>query len=475
VPAHSARAFGDSVGVNVHIGFSDTPAYSSYGAVEARLRELGVRYVRDGLCATCTEWIQRLERLAAAGIRSNIIAGNLTGTPSTLAQNLQAIRSRLRNAVVSLEAPNEPDQTGDPQWVAKTRAFQQDLYLRVKGDPALAHLPVLGPALVHPLSWPALGSLTSVLDRGNMHPYPGGGTPLHNLGELLPLAANTSGSEPIVATEAGYHSDLTTTSGHYGTSERAIAIYTPRLALEGFRRGLERTYIYQLADMWPESQRPSNVAPFDNAFGLLRSNLSPKPSFLALRNLLRAVDADSAPVAAPGGLRLALEGAGPEVRQLLLASADGSYALVLWREVSVWNRVARQDQVPAPSPLNVIVGQPIAIAQRFDPVESDLERGRWIAPQRIPVELGGSPVVVRLVPPGTPAGGSLGIGPRPTRCGERLGRASKRPPKGKRRIRCCRRAGPVAKRKRSKHAAGRRARGRRRAKWVAVPCRTVRR
>jgi hypothetical protein len=202
----------------------------------------------------------------------------------------------------------------------------------------------------------------------------------------------TSGSKPIVATEAGYHSDLTTTSGHYGTSERAIGIYTPRLALEGFRRGIDRTYIYQLADPW------SSGSGFENRFGLLRSDLSPKPAFLALRNLLRAVDADSAPVATPGGLRLAVSGAPADLRQLLLRSADGTYSLVLWREVSVWDRVARLDLLPTPAGVEVVFGQPVTLAQRFDPVESDGERQRWADPRRIALILGGAPVVLRLTP-----------------------------------------------------------------------------
>jgi hypothetical protein len=459
VPAQPARTFGDSIGVNTHIGWSDTPAYSNFNAVLARMRELGVRYVRDGLCPTCEEWISRLKRLGAAGIRSNIISTDLVAGSVRMQQNLQVIRSRLRDAVVSVEAPNEPDQQGDSQWIAKTRALQQQLWASVKGDPALAHLQVLGPALVYPASWSQLGDLTAFLDRGNMHPYPGGGTPLHNLGDLIPLSARTSGGEPIVATEAGYHSDLATTSGHYGTSERAIGIYTPRLALEGFSRGLDRTYIYQLADPW------TNVSGFENKFGLLRPDLSPKPAFLALRNLLRAVDGGSAPVAAPGGLRVGLEGAPPDLRQLLLRSANGTFALVLWRDVSVWDRVARQDLFPAADPLDVVLGQPIALARRFDPVESDSERQRWISPARIPVAVGGSPVVLRLDPPGAagaPGTTTKGLrtgGSARGRCAATLGAVDS---SRKARAKCCR-AAHKAKRKRG---ATRRLRGRRGAVWA---------
>jgi hypothetical protein len=395
VAAHSARAFGDSVGVNTHIGWSDTPAYANFDAVSARLRELGVRHVRDGLCATCVEWVSRLQRLGAMGIRANLISTDLAGGSPRLQENLQAIRSNLRGSVVAIEAPNEPDQTGDPNWVDKTRRLQRELYTSVNADPLLSQIDVVGPALVHQASWSAVGDLAAYMDQGNLHPYSGGGTPLHNLGDLFPSARIVSANKPIVATEAGYHSDLATTSGHYGTSERAIGVYTPRLALEGFSRGLRRTYIYQLADPW------AGASGFENRFGLLRPDLSPKPAFNSLRNLLRVVDADSGPVAQPGGLRFGILNAPPDLRRLLLRSDDGSYALVLWREVSVWDRQARRDLNPPAHGLAVALGQPVALARQFNPVDSDQERGRWTNPTTIPVAVGGGPVVLRLYPPGT--------------------------------------------------------------------------
>jgi hypothetical protein len=110
------------------------------------------------------------------------------------------------------------------------------------------------------------------------------------------------------------------------------------------------------------------------------------------------VDADSAPVSSPGGLRVGLEGAGGDVRQLLLRSAEGSYALVLWRSVSVWDRDAQRDLSPTPDRLDVVMGQPISLAQRFDPVASAVESRRWTDPRRITVDLAGEPVVLRLHP-----------------------------------------------------------------------------
>lgn len=399
VQGSSARAFGDSLGVNVRLTYIDTPAYEDLRAVEARIRELGVRYVNDSLCPTCEYQIASLQRLAASGVKANLGVGSLSAGTGSIAPRLEAVRTRLRSSIASFATVNEPDISGYSDWVARTRAYQAELYRQVNADPFTAQFPVLGPALVHRESRAALGDLTPYLDRGNLHPYPGGTPPLRNLGEERWLMSAVSGSEPLQITEVGYHNDLAFGGSHRPASERATAIYTPRIALEAFRFGIERSYYYTLADLWsPAEAAARGVAASENSFGLLRSDLSPKPSYLALRNLLRVVDADSAPVANGGGMRLALDGAGADVRRLLLRSADGSYALVLWRDVSVWDWNALRDLSPGLDHLDVVLGEPVALARHFDPVSSDAEVRRWTYPRRIPLDLGGAPVVLELTP-----------------------------------------------------------------------------
>jgi hypothetical protein len=404
VAAQPARALGDSVGVNVFLAWIDT-AYGDFPTVQSRLRELGVRYIRDGLCPTCSYNVTRLNQLSALGIKANILVGTLAGGDAQMNATLNGIRDKVRGAVISIEAPNEPNLTGDPLWIQHAREYQQRLYARVNGDPALAHIPVLSPAVGYPATTNQLGDLTAWADKGNFHPYPSGFLPYHDLDVLRLQAAGATGSKPLVATESGYHTDLATGGGNLPVSERAAALYSPRLVLEGFRGGVERTYFFQLADPWPDASRPSGMPLSENRFGLLRTDLSRKPSFLAVRNLLNAVDGDSAPVASPGGLRLGLESAPPDIRQLLLRSADGSYSLVLWRAVSVWDASRRVDLSPAPDRLDVVLGDRMALAQRFDPVASDAEQQRWANPARIAVDVGGGPVVLKLTPAGVQPGG----------------------------------------------------------------------
>jgi hypothetical protein len=382
----------------VRLTYIDT-SYGDFNTIHARLRELGVRYVNDSICPTCEYQVTRLNALADGGIHSTLGVGSLQGGAASIASDLRGLRDRVPRSVVSIAGVNEPDISGDPNWIAKTRAFQIELYRQVEADPFLARLPVIGPSLVHRESRAALGDLSAHLDRGNIHPYSGGLPPVRNLAEERQLMESVSGLKPLVTTEVGYHTDLAFTGPHRPASERAVATYTPRIALESFRFGVERTYVYTLADLWsPEKARAVGYSAVENSFGLLRWDLSPKPSFIALRNLLRVVDGDSAAVASPGGLRLALEGAGADVRRLLLRSADGSYALVLWRDVSVWDRDAKRDLSPTPDHVEVVMGEEIGLAQRFDPVASDVAREGWILPRRIPVDLTGDPVVLRLSP-----------------------------------------------------------------------------
>jgi hypothetical protein len=121
---------------------------------------------------------------------------------------------------------------------------------------------------------------------------------------------------------------------------------------------------------------------------------------------------------------------------------------VLWRDVSVWDWNTLQELSPAPDHVDVKLGQPVAVARRFDPVGSDAETQRWTDPQTIPVDLAGTPVVLRLTPPDAAA-------PRALRRSNRLraGRAARRCRAGLRRGQA-----RNGKHRRARRAAERRAR-----------------
>ena len=70
----------------------------------------------------------------------------------------------------------------------------------------------------------------------------------------------------------------------------------------------------------------------------------------------------------PGRLSVGLDGAPSDLRRLLLHSGDGTYALVLWRDVSLWDVPGRRDLEPGPATFEVVMGQRVELARRFDPV-----------------------------------------------------------------------------------------------------------
>lgn len=396
VAARSAHVFADTVGINVHLSMDDTAA-GNFAHSKVRLAELGVKHIRDGLCTGCSISHDRIASLGQMGIKSQLIIGWLAEGMPKVDANLWLIRAKLLRYVSGIEAPNEPDV--NPGYsVEAMRKYQAGLWFRAKGNSQTKHIPVIGPTLVHRWNRQPLGDLSAYMDQGNMHPYPGGRPPLHNIADEKLSSTYISGWKPLTATEIGYHTDLTQT-GHKPASERAIAMYTPRTYLEAFRHGVKRTFAYHLVDPFSEADRAARGwSTMENSFGLMRADWTPKPAFLALRNLLRVLKIRSWPVSSPGALRFGLEGAGPDVHHLLLRADDGSFALALWRNVSVWDPDARADLHPTPDQFEVVLGEPVSLAQRFDPVDSEVERRRWSYPRRIPVELGGAPVVLRLTP-----------------------------------------------------------------------------
>ena len=66
--ARPADAFVDSIGVNVHLGYTDTSYRNYTEVIKPRLREAGIRHIRDGCPpAWNAQHMTRLNDLAACG------------------------------------------------------------------------------------------------------------------------------------------------------------------------------------------------------------------------------------------------------------------------------------------------------------------------------------------------------------------------------------------------------------------------
>jgi hypothetical protein len=381
-PVRSATSFVDSLGVNVHMGYTDT-AYRRADLVEQRLGELGVRHVRDGLPANAAG-AEGLRRLGAAGIRADLIAGTLEQDPAAAIPVLEG----LHDVVAAVEAPNEPDNVGVPDWPARTTTYVRGLRRALAARPGLARLPLLGPSLVHASDRPALPAAARDGTQINLHPYPSGRAPERPLAEALRSFDADPRRQRVYVTETGYDNALRSTAATQPPiSEQAAAPYVVRLALESFRLGVRRTFFYELLDEKPEP------AGLDDQlhFGLLREDFSPKPAFVALRRLIALASAAGHPRARAPGLVGVI---GPAVHRLVLRRPDGSLLIAVWRPVSAWDPAQRRPLAVAPVAAQVQLAGTARTVTVTDPVPGGAPARRLRGVRRVGVSLGADALVL---------------------------------------------------------------------------------
>lgn len=339
--AGSSDAFVDSVGINVHLHSRDTP-YSNFPQVQQALKDLGIRHVRDGLIdTTWKEYYDRHNQLGRAGIKGIFIT-----SPNQSEQLLLDYPRRMKDSFEGYEAPNEYDQRHDEHWPLTMTSFLARLDRSVKSDSATRRFPVIGPSLTRPDSFARIRGLCS-FDYANLHNYfagrnPGtrgwgsngyGGIPwnLSNVGTICP-------GKPVITTETGYQ---TGAGSKQEIPEEVAGKYVPRILLEQWLRGIQRTYLYELIDL------PSAPPSGDSGFGLLRSDYSSKPAYSALMNLLRLLT-DPGPAYATQELGIKLTGNLSDVHHLLLQKRNGVFYLALWVEESSYD-IDGKKGIPVPT------------------------------------------------------------------------------------------------------------------------------
>jgi len=403
VAPRSAGAFSDSVGVVTHIVYYDT-AYGDWPRIVAKLDELGVRHLRDGVYANPSpqwrEWNERyyraVELAAARGTRFTFSVGGPRSTTGNLGQLIDVIGGRLRHAAAAVEAPNEYDKyVGGPRWASRLGAYERELHRTAKAHPFVRSLPLLGPSLATLDGPQRVGDLGPWVDVGNIHPYTGGQSPHpEHLRSELERASVTSGRKPVWATEAGFHNALRAVDGQPPVSERAGAVYLLRTFLEHFRDGIGRTYAYELIDEKPDR----GATDPEQHFGLLRHDFTPKPAYSALKNLLAVVGRGErrSPLRP---LRIDMPGPEGDVRRLVLQKPDGTYVVALWRLASVWDADRRR---PLP-----VVARSVALelpgAARVasaNPLTSPALRPLALSGGRVRVKLAGAPLLLHVTPRG---------------------------------------------------------------------------
>jgi len=354
-PAFADR-FADSIGVNVHLHYAGT-LYTDFELVRARFAELGVRHLRDGLYDIGTTWQMYYDRhnaLGAMGVKGVFAVA----APSVPEETLRTYPARLSSSFEAYEGINEYDLSGVATWPSLLRQSMVQLHA-LRQQPGLSKFPLYGPALsMSPAAFDTLGNVSAYYDVANLHYYMAGrhpGTPGWGDGGYgsidwnLAFAKRYAPGKSIVTTETGYWDDPAV-----GDSAPAAIVgrYMPRLLLEQFRKGVQRTYIYELID------DPTPGVSARSGFGMIGADGSSKPSFRAVAGLMR-VFSDRGAEVTPQSFTYTLEGGDANLRQMAFQKRDGTMLLALWIEAASFDVGTRQ--MVAVPPQTVRVSAPAAL------------------------------------------------------------------------------------------------------------------
>jgi hypothetical protein len=372
VHASPANSLSMHAGVNVLLKNRST-VYGKVAECVNLMKNLGAKHMRDRLVPSQTSQQLAYSLMNANGIKVHATIGLLGDTDVDIGIVL-AKAAEHPEYYSSFGGPNEPNATG-PGWVQKTILHQQAIYQKVKGNPALAHITVVGPSLkdqsptlaqdFKDLADAGIGKWCDVADY---HLYPGGITPTHGLDEHIAMA--TSWGHPTYCTEGGYNTGVGITGHGNPVPEDVQATYAPRQLLEQYIRGVRRFFTFELLDD-PDSIPFST---WESHFGLVEcpsldpATWTPKPAYDALANLFSELS-DPGPAYSPPRLRLSVEQANNVVWHLF-GKRDGTYKLILWQDVTVYDPNTQQminvELVPVnvttlEKSLTVMVGPDISI------------------------------------------------------------------------------------------------------------------
>jgi hypothetical protein len=388
--AKSADAFVNSVGVNTHLHYTNTP-YGNFAAVKTALTNLGIRHIRDGLTdTTLTAYYDHLNELGKLGVKSTLVTSG-TESGSVLAQ----YPLRVPDSFEAYEAPNEFDLSPNPNWAVTLNAFLTVLSRAVKSDPNASRFPIVGPSFTQPASFPKVAASGPFFDYANLHNYFGGrnpGTPgwgNNGYGSIdwnLSLVRDVWPDKPIITTETGYRNDLANVQG---IPEAVSGKYLPRLLLEQWMHGIQRTFLYELVDLG------GNVS--DSSYGLVHSDFTPKPGYAAVQGLLQLLS-DPGPASKLDTLNFKLSGDLTNVHHLLLEKRNGAFYLALWIEQPGYDVNTKTLLPVAAQQVTVQTGGPTASkVYQFDaaghiqtlPVQTGLSRTMTVDDRVLILQIGG--------------------------------------------------------------------------------------
>jgi hypothetical protein len=384
----NSRDFFNSIGINTHLNYLDK-SYGNVFMVYSQIQALGIKHIRDGFHmmnddydnVVFTTWVQ----LSKIGAKFNAVYDPSENLPPMTSALLNQFWWKSGMSLEAVEGPNELDiRSGSSPAVAAQ--MQPILYSSAKAmAQGVPTIDVIAPSMANWQNCSQLGDLSTSCDFGNLHAYPGGAMPTAAIPAQLPSAALVCGTKPVIVTETGYHT--TKLAGLASVSEAAQGKYIPRILLDNFAAGVQRTYLYELQDQAP----PDDTSSVEQHFGLVHMDGSPKPAFIYLSNLISILEKQTTPILQELEYSLSSD----LISSLVIQQTHTSWLLFLWQEVPVFDLAGFKDiQNPALS-VRLTLNRPRKL-RLYDPMIS--ASPIWIASssQSILLSVEDSPMVIQI-------------------------------------------------------------------------------
>ena len=403
VLARSSDGFVDTIGVNVHSSHLFWPAgtaYDNWSAVTTSIGDLGIRYVRDVPSATA-----RLNSLYdATGAKVDVLVDG-RGPGYVLDPNLLPsvlASAKALKGIVYMEGPNEYDQAGDapsdPNWKATVHNWVVSMAGQIRSDPTLSAYPIIAPSPEAPQNLAVIGDQSAYVDLGNIHSYPNAHPATNLLPYKLSQAALISGNKPVVATESGYQSHAGLMTNTNDVSLAAGGKYFPRMLMEYFRQGIQRTFLYELVDDFLDTTHQNP----EYNLGLLNNDFTSKPAATAVKNLIHLLK-DPGASFTPSTLNFTLTGGNADLHQVLLQKSDGTFWLALWQNVSVFDNPTSTDLTNPDLPVTLTFDSAFASAATYLPDGSILPTATFASGLQLHLNVPDQVLLVQITPTPEPA------------------------------------------------------------------------
>lgn len=351
--AISAEDFLNHMGVNTHF------RYASYGHPDLpdAVADIGFRFVRDNGNATSLPKLNYLYN--TYGIKALYALDSTSASISTIKQYLE------EDCFYAIQGLNEPDNWSrqykgmlDLQYtLPASRLMQHDLAQMIADNPStLANKLLICPPIGNNKYAGAFGLLP--FDVKSVHYYFPGTHPsrltfVHD--QIAPIP--NSAGKPFHMTETGYFTATSSTDTRYVPLD-VQAKYLVRVILASYQAGLDRMFIYELADQSNDlSDRAKN-------YGLIHYQPNPsqpltlKPSGAAIRRLFDHLDDSTSPSFTPGYLDFRYHSGSSDVSSIHSMviqenDANGTMNLLLWQEVSCYD--APNEQTITVNPISTTI------------------------------------------------------------------------------------------------------------------------